>query len=372
MQKTYATFTVVDFVCNDDFLQHHVAPTVESEQFWKQWITQHPQRQADWVLACQLIDSVQAGLSEYSQTYLSEEDEAWLLARILATRRQARLSLKARSLWQHAWVYRAAAACLLLAVGYRLVRSQLNKPSVYQRQMARLVTPPVDKANLTRHPQLVKLSDGSTVLLAAQSQLSYPTDYGQQNRTVFLQGEATFDVAKDARNPFVVYAGEVVTRVLGTRFVVRSFERDPNVVVTVREGHVSVFKSEPTDNAVKPDKTLLGMLLCPNQQAVFSRETGTFAKALVALPQRIDSQQRVPDSFIFSETPVNTVFEKLEKAYGIDIVYNADVLRDCQLTASLTHESLFQKLDVIVESINATYEVVDGQVVITAKGCGVN
>jgi transmembrane sensor len=48
------------------------------------------------------------------------------------------------------------------------------------------------------------------------------------------------------------------------------------------------------------------------------------------------------------------------------------VLKDCQLTASLTDEPLFQKLDVIVQSIDASYEVVEGQIVISANGCTVN
>ena len=372
MQKDYEVFSAVDFVCDEAFLHHTITPTTASEQFWTEWLQQHPRQQADWMLARQLVDTVQGGLSEYARTYLSEEDEARLLARILATNQQKQAGTPVRPLWRNAWVNRAAAACFLLAAGYWVYRAPLGRPSVYQQQIARLAQPPVEKTNLSPNSQRIRLPDGSLVVLAPHSQLRYPTTYGQQNRTVYLQGEATFDVAKDAQHPFLVYAGEVTTKVLGTRFVVRSFEGDQKVTVTVQQGQVSVFKDQLTTARTTADKRVEGVLLQPNQQVVFSRETETFAKTLVAAPRPVATPHHVPISFVFDETPVIIVLDKLEKAYGIDIIYNADLLNNCQLTASLTDEPLFQKLDIIVQSIDASYEVVEGQIVITAKGCPAN
>ena len=369
MPTYYETFTATDFVCDEAFLRHYVAPTPDSSLFWEQWLQQHPHQGATWQQARQLTEAVQAGLSDYARLFLSAEAEAHLLARITATNQPLQSAAMVRPLWQNAWLYRVVAACFLLATGYWFFIPSLTKPSVYQRQLATLPTAPLEIANATKTTQLVRLPDGSTVVLSPKSQLHYSTEYGLQNRTVYLQGEATFEVTKDARRPFFVYAGEVVTKVLGTRFVVRSFERDAKVTVVVQRGQVSVSTSEPTNRQAKPDKSVQGVLLQPNQQAVFSRQTETFAKTLVSRPQRIDKQPTAPTSFVFSETPVVIVFDRLERAYGIHIIYNADVLRGCQLTASLTDESLFQKLDVIAQSINATYEVVEGQVVITARGC---
>ncbi len=373
MQKNHKIFTATDFVCDEAFLHHYLTPTAVSEQYWAQWLQNYPDQKADWVLARQLVEAVQVGLSDYARTYLSEEAEALLLTRILATNKQAQSVTPVRPLWKNTWVYGAAAACFLLAAGYGLYSIEHSNPSVYQQQVATLAQPPIEKANSGKKSQLVRLPDGSTVVLAPQSQLRYPTDYGQQNRTVYLQGEATFDVAKDAQKPFFVYAGEVVTKVLGTTFVVRSFERDAKVIVTVKQGQVSVFKGQPATNPNPSGRAIEGVLLQPNQQVVFSRETETFVKTLVSAPKLIsNTPQHAPISFVFDETPVIAVFDKLKKAYGIDIIYNADVLKDCQLTASLTDEPLFQKLDVIVQSIDATYEVVEGQIVISANGCTVN
>jgi hypothetical protein len=63
------------------------------------------------------------------------------------------------------------------------------------------------------------------------------------------------------------------------------------------------------------------------------------------------------------------VFKTLEKAYGINIVYDAEVMKNCYLTASLDDEPLFEKLNLICKTIDAKYEQVDAQIVIYSNGC---
>ncbi|MBD2700209.1 FecR domain-containing protein [Spirosoma sp. BT702] len=371
MLNPYESSRIIQFVCDDAFIKHQLAPTRQSTQFWDDWFAQHPDQRSDWEQAVTLLKAVQTGLSDYSRTYLSEEAQAQLLDRILATNRAESAPIIPRSRWQTGWFYWSAAACLLLAIGisYWYVKPANSPSSFYQQQSARLEETSTERINSGQKPEIVRLPDGSLVVLAPQSRLRYPASYGQQERSVFLLGEATFDVLKNPRKPFYVYADKVITRVLGTRFIVRSFDRDPQVVVQVQQGHVSVYKGPSATEQLTSNKTRQGVLLLPNQQVVFSRETETFTKTLVDTPQRIDTKQPVPVSFVFDETPVARVFATLEKAYGIDIVYDDDVLEHCQLTASLTEESLFQKLDVIVQSIDASYTLVDGQVVINAKSC---
>lgn len=85
----------------------------------------------------------------------------------------------------------------------------------------------------------VLLSDGTEVLLNADSRLSYPTIFKGKQRTVTLEGEAYFKVAKDSLHPFVVKSGNVQVSVLGTEFGVRGYV--PNdVSVTLLEGKVAV------------------------------------------------------------------------------------------------------------------------------------
>ncbi|MDH5822280.1 FecR domain-containing protein [Luteimonas sp. RD2P54] len=81
------------------------------------------------------------------------------------------------------------------------------------------------------------LDDGSIVVLNTDSVIR--VRYGAAQRRIHLQrGEATFQVVRDPARPFVVEAGDVAARAVGTEFAVRRL--GDAVAVTVLEGVVEV------------------------------------------------------------------------------------------------------------------------------------
>jgi transmembrane sensor len=112
----------------------------------------------------------------------------------------------------------------------------------------------------------VPLEDGSRVTLDTRSQIA--VEYEPKQRVVRLEsGEALFEVAKDARRPFVVQAGDVRVRAVGTAFVVRR-RSDNDIDVTVTKGTVDVWsKTRPQEVAVRISAgsatTLSGATLTP-------------------------------------------------------------------------------------------------------------
>lgn len=92
------------------------------------------------------------------------------------------------------------------------------------------------KGDIRRAP----LSDGSAVTLNTDTAIRTTFD-GNIRRVELLRGEALFDVAKDAARPFVVVAGDVRVRAVGTSFTVRA-HADGRVGVVVREGVVEVWR----------------------------------------------------------------------------------------------------------------------------------
>jgi hypothetical protein len=89
-------------------------------------------------------------------------------------------------------------------------------------------------------------------------------------------------------------------------------------------------------------------------------------KTLVEKPELLSKKEVV--SFDFDNTPV-AVFARLEKAYGVPIVFDEELMKNCFLTAPLGNEPLFDKLKVICKTTGATYEVFDGKIVISSRGC---
>jgi transmembrane sensor len=368
--NNYENFGITDFVSDDAFLKHYLSPTDATTRFWTQWLEQNTHKHSEWQEARQLLEAVMLGLNDYARTYLSEENQNRLLERIQNTNALLEYDTPIVPLWRNIWVIStAAAACVLLVFGVWFLKVNKETPSVYEQQITALQQEVIEKTNTTTKPETIALPDGSTVILSPNSRVSYPSNFGQEARPVYLSGEAQFDVTKDVTKPFYVYANEVITKVLGTRFVVNSFDKDKNVKVTVQSGQVSVYRPEKTGKLDVDKQKKEGVLLLPNQEVVFERLTAQFKKSLISNPVLLEIPKEAKISFEFDETPVTEAFERLEKAYGIDIVFNKEALADCQITTSLNQETLFQKLNIITQIIGGTYETVDGQIVITAKRC---
>ena len=124
-----------------------------------------------------------------------------------------------------------AAATLFGAIGYGVVA-----------QSGRIAT---RKGDIRRAP----LSDGSAVTLNTDTVLRATYDR-RIRKVVLLRGEALFDVAKDASRPFIVTAGAMRVRAIGTSFLVRTLSAG-QVEVVVREGVVEVWRTGQEGRSVR-------------------------------------------------------------------------------------------------------------------------
>lgn len=213
------------------------------------------------------------------------------------------------------------------------------------------------------------LSDGSKLILKPDSKISFPEKFLAEKREVYLSGEAFFQVSKDPKRPFLVYANELVTKVLGTSFAINARNAHNKTTVEVTEGKVSVFRQTDFSETKNP-KALQskGMVLTANQKMVYEDESSNMLKTLRDKPEVVISNEK-PKTFDFVNIPASTVLNDLKDAYQVDIIFDKDLLNDCPVTASLTRQSLFEKLDIICEVIEAHYEMLDGRIVVYSKGC---
>lgn len=118
----------------------------------------------------------------------------------------------------------------------------------------------------TESLRAVTLDDSTKVWLNRNSVLHVSEGYGKSERKVRLQGEAFFQVRKNADLPFIISSGPINTKVLGTSFNVKAYyEKDSAVIVTVVEGKVNVYTHENSDP---------GEILTHGHVAVFNPEQG--------------------------------------------------------------------------------------------------
>lgn len=360
--KDYSDFTASDFVQDDKFLRWVKGNDPALERFWISWLESNPHQAGEVDEARRMILAV---LSE-AERFPSDYQKGMMWNRV----QQAIWLEKKPSVWQNNFLRIAA---LLLITGcvsymaYYLTHHDINTLARADEQVA--ANEYSERINNSSHPLKMILGDGSAIVLQPNSSLRYPQSFELDKREVYLEGEALFDIAKDARRPFLVYANELVTKVLGTSFSVRAYKNEPNVIVEVRSGQVSVFSKESqSDEAPKDDPRREGLVLSPNQQAVYSREDARLVKSLFENPGLLipeDAQK----NFEFVDARMRDVFTALENSYGVDIVYDEEIMSNCYLNASLTDESLQVKLGLICKAVNATYEIMDTHIIVYGKGC---
>ncbi|MPR33056.1 FecR family protein [Salmonirosea aquatica] len=365
MFQKYASFQTADFVADTDFIEWVRRPTAASNQFWQEYLEvfphQHPALQQARQAVQLLIQEGRAippASKEAEQIWDSIEESLNFIP-------IRRIGFLAQG-WQR-WAA-AAAVVLTLGVGwYFASSSKSSMPESYQTlvEEAETIQPLVEVVNKSEKPRVVNLPDGSVITLEKDSRVSYAKVFAGKNREVYLTGAAFFDVTKNPEKPFLVYSNELVTKVLGTSFRIQAFEQDKNIVVSVKTGRVSVYAHKSSQH---PDPETTGMLLTPNQEVRFTRSDERFNRTLVKKPVILLSKEEM-QQFSFEDAPVSQIFEALEKVYGVDIVFDEEVISNCRLTTSLSAETLFEKLEVICEGIGATFKVMDAQVVITSRGC---
>jgi hypothetical protein len=226
----------------------------------------------------------------------------------------------------------------------------------------------IEAANTSSKPMKIVLEDGSQVTLQPQSKLNYPEKFGNTNREVYLEGEGFFEVQKNPAKPFFVYTGKVTTKVLGTSFYVKSIDGVKKIEVEVVSGRVSVYEKE--NKSINKGNEINGVVLTPNHKVTFFAESNLFVTNIVKNP--IIQTPKIQDTrvfFEFDDTPVSAVLDKLREAYGLDILVENEAINKCFLTADITHQPLYTKLDIICAAIGTSYEVKGTTILISGKGC---
>lgn len=349
--KNTNKYKLDDFVQDLHFRKWVLGHIDVNDDYWDKWINENPEKNhlieeaKSLVIASQIEEIVlfDGQIKEGIQTVLKRTES------------------KTIRLYQQRWVKFAAVLVVLMTLGWA-INNTFNRLLLSEKPSARTI----ETENKSTKPLKMTLSDGTIVTLKRGSKLQVARDFGLQTRTVYLNGDAFFEVQKDAQHPFLVFAGGVVTKVLGTSFNIRAYSNEENTLVAVRTGHVTVYKQEKNIESKKlhPEQ----ILLTPNQQAVFEKNEGKLVKTLVENPQ-ILLTEKTDNVFVYNETPIAEVFTNLEQVYGVKFIFDREIINQCNLTAAFGNEPLYDKISIICETIQAHYEIADGQIVIYAKGC---
>ena len=164
------------------------------------------------------------------------------------------------------------------------------------------------------------LPDGSTVWLNKGSRLFYSNDLKGRLREVRLEGEGYFDVAKDIEHPFIVHAGDMAIKVLGTRFTVSAYDDEP-IKAYLEEGSIMATAREHDPIILAPDHAV--SYDPGNDQLITYKENAS------------DHTAWVDSRLEFVNKPLKDIIDCLEHWYCVSISCN-DIERASEIRLSMT------------------------------------
>lgn len=197
----------------------------------------------------------------------------------------------------------------------------------------------------------IELGDGTKVHLNSDTKFKFPEHFSGKQRTVYLEGEAYFEVAKNEEKPFVVKCGKYNVKVLGTSFNVSNYADDNISRTTLAEGSVEIAINGET------------MRLQPGQQAIVEDNYVTVKKVDVEV-----YTTWMQENFRFQNANIEDIMKRLARWYNVEVFYVNQKVRNYHFTGYLPRYADIQEaLDLLSLTTNITFSVQGRTVMVMEK-----
>lgn len=247
------------------------------------------------------------------------------------------------------WIARVAAA-VILVLGFTFIFYQYkNLPSDNLNLQTIVQT---DDSN----QKVVELPDGSTVWLNRNSELLYPELFETDSRTIYLKGEAFFEVTPNKNKPFIVHSGISKTTVLGTSFNLRAYSKEDEVKLTVVTGKVAFTLADDKE----------GVIVTPGDMAMLTNKTMSIEHTLNMDVNFLSWKTRL---LSFDDSPISELIKPLERHYGIEIRVQDPKTLSCRFTGDFKKTNIENAIKIITRATGTSYELNKGQYTILGTGC---
>ncbi|MDD3542344.1 MAG: FecR domain-containing protein [Petrimonas sp.] len=198
----------------------------------------------------------------------------------------------------------------------------------------------------------VVLPDGSNVWINSGSTLTYDRHFNGKERSVYLQGEAYFEVTENKKRPFIVHTKHITVQALGTSFNVRSYETDSLASAVLLEGKVKVSASG--------HETILSV----NERATFDKRKQTLLADRVEALNFIEWKN---GNIYFSNQTYDEIARTLSRIYNVEIQFASEQLRPMRFSGTLGSSGIKNALDILSMTSPMYYEMKDTTIILHHK-----
>ena len=221
----------------------------------------------------------------------------------------------------------AAAVLITLTAGLLTYQQYHNviEPAITEQQHRVIMTRDGERASYL-------LSDGTRVMLHAGSRIEIPENYNEENRELYLEGEAFFETAHNPEKPFIVHSGESYTRVVGTEFLVQAWSgaEEQRVEVVVSVGRVLFGSNHKGD-----EDSVNEVLLSQNQRGqLMAGSTTPVVDEIEDLGWYLGWTE---GRLVFENRELREVLPRLERWFNISIELSDDQIASLKITAEIDY-----------------------------------
>lgn len=312
------------------------------------------------------INRIKERVSDFAQTGSLASDPAALS------------SFKVKKPFYKHWATYAAAAIVTAAL---FLLTPLAKPGSNTGETAaasplnEIIINPGSKSK-------IQLPDGSQVWINSGTKLTYHNSFTGNTREVQLDGEAYFDVVKDAAHPFIVHTSGIDIKVLGTAFNVKAYKAEAFIEATLIHGSIEVInKNRPGTPTVmlKPHEKLVYNkfpVADPRDQradiAIPSEEPDAYSITIKPLSKNIADSDIVETAWMynkltFEDERFEDLAHKMERWYNVKISIDNEKLKNHRVSGSFINETADEAIKELQFLIPFRYSVKNNEILIVKK-----
>jgi len=274
--------------------------------------------------------------------------KAWERVKIQTVLKQIPTPPQEDSIWKQfnaaPFMRAAAAIAVLIVVSWVMSRVLFSKP-VY-----------TDLA-VSGGVKEYLLPDSSKVWLHDTTTLRYSSEFGKEDRMVYLDGEAFFEVRKNPAKPFTVLSYRSRVIVKGTSFLVRSKKHESKDIVEVEEGRVAVLEKYSRSG----EELILTKGMCGTIDVYGGLVKSPYIKENIAAWRR--------NKLMFDGTPLKLVIKDLKAYTNIDVVLEDQESRDCRFTGEFDNNTPDEIVEVLALSMNMEFVKNGNTFILKGKAC---
>lgn len=348
-----------------NLLLKYIAGETDEEEvaFVEKWLGNHPEAFQEFE---QLWDLWYA-VGTATNVFRFNVDEGWNETLLMI--RESKIGHKRKRSFKKIIVWgSSAAATLLLFLGFVfwqehnktvdhslvqpanntfLTHSKNNRDTTYIRPYDTKIQTPLGKK------RKVKLPDGSIVWMNGGTLIHFHMDQKQGARTLYLRGQAFFNIAHESDMPFVVNMEHATIKVLGTRFNVSAYPEDSTVEATLTSGRI-LFKTTANNQTIKRQ-------IQPGQQIAINYLSGRVEVSIVDTTFYTSWKE---GKLIFNNQSFKEVARAMEHKYNIKIIFNSPDLQYKKLNGYLQKETLDEALTALKLTLQFDYKIKGNKVFI--------